>query len=248
MKEVTELLSKIGLTGQESKVYLALLTLEEAQTGILCKKTGIASSNIYNVLEALLDKGLISYRVQNNIRVYMPSDPEMLNELFIEKQKKLEQERKEIKALVSKLKVKREQESPQYNYKYYEGVPGIKGMWHEINSSITKDSEERIYGTRKKAVERLIGFYDEHHKLRNRIRAKAKIILSEDMKDLAKKRENKNTQVKLTGLNNEAEWSIVNDMVYVQYIVTKKPRAFLIKDKIFANTFKAVFDKIWKSS
>jgi sugar-specific transcriptional regulator TrmB len=247
-EEVKKILSKIGLTGQESKVYLALLTLEEAQTGVLCKKTGIASSNIYNILDGLQEKGLISYRMQNNIKVYMSSDPEVLNELFIEKQKKFEQERKEIKQLVKQLRIKRVQEKPQSNYKYYEGVSGIKGMWHEINSSLTGNSVERIYGTKKRAVERLIGFYDEHHKIRNRLKAKARILLSAEMKDLARKRENKNTKVKLTKLNNEAEWGVVDDMFYIQYIVTKNPRAFLIKDKIFAKTFKEVFDKVWEDS
>ena len=69
MKKLQTILAKIGLTTQESRVYLALLELQEAQTGQLCKFTKIASSNIYKILDALMKKGLASYRVQNNIKI-----------------------------------------------------------------------------------------------------------------------------------------------------------------------------------
>ena len=96
MDKIQQILSKIGLTKQESKVYLSLLELQEAQTGKLCKFTKIASSNIYKILESLMEKGLTHYRLQNNIKVFMPAPPESLNELFLQKQKKLDEERKEV--------------------------------------------------------------------------------------------------------------------------------------------------------
>ncbi len=174
--------------------------------------------------------------------------PETLNEIFIEKQKSLEQERQEIQELVKKLKTKDLKEEPQSNYKYFEGLSGIKAMWHEINSSLTKNSNERIYGTKRPAFEKFVAFYDEHHKQRNKLNAKAKILIPEEFKSLASKRENKNTKTKITDLKNEAEWGVVDDILYVQYIITKQPRGFLIKDKIFAETFKQVFDKIWEKT
>ncbi|MBI2499543.1 hypothetical protein HYV88_04850 [Candidatus Woesearchaeota archaeon] len=243
-----EILSKVGLTKQEVRTYLVLLKLQESQTGELCKETNIASSNIYKILDSLIKKGLVSYRVQNNIKIFMPSPPEALNELFLEKQRRLEEERKEINEVIDNLKKKEINEEPYSKYKYYEGLIGIKSMWHEINSLLTRDSEEKIYGGKKEAYERLIGFYDEHHKIRNKLNAKAKILLPLEDKELAKKRKNKNTQVAFYELKNLAEWGIVDNMVYIQYYTSKIPRAFLIKDKIFADTFKEVFDNVWKTA
>ena len=74
-----EILTKVGLTSQESRTYLALLRIQESQTGGICKNTGIASSNIYNILDSLIKKGLVGYRVQNNIKIFMPASPETLN-------------------------------------------------------------------------------------------------------------------------------------------------------------------------
>jgi len=244
--EFQDILSKIGLTTQESKVYLALLTLQEAKTGLLCKEAKIASSNIYNILDSLIKKGLVSYRMQNNTKIFMPSDPESLNELFKEKQENIEKERKQIQILVNKLKIKKIEKEPQSNYKYYENISGIKGMWHEINSLLDRNSVERIYGAKKQSFERLVGFYNEHHKIRNKLNAKAKILCPSEFKSLGNRRKNKNTEVKFENLKNDAEWGIVDDMVYIQYITGKKPRAFLIQDKTFANTFEQVFDALWK--
>jgi len=43
----TESLVKIGLTKAEAKVYLVLIELKESQTGVICEKSSIPSSNIY---------------------------------------------------------------------------------------------------------------------------------------------------------------------------------------------------------
>ena len=169
MNKTEEILGKIGLTKQESRVYLALLELQEAKTGLLCSYTNIASSNIYKILESLIKKGLVSFRVQNNIKVFMSSPPESLNELFLEKQKKLEEERKDIAKAIAELKKRELKEKPQTNYKYYEGVSGIKSMWHEINSKMNKENIIKIYTGKKGSYERLVGFFNEHHKMRNQL-------------------------------------------------------------------------------
>jgi len=47
-------------------------------------------------------------------------------------------------------------------------------------------------------------------------------------------------------LNNDAEWGVLNDFFFIQYIISKNPRAFLLKDKIFAETMQQAFDSLWK--
>ncbi len=246
-EEILKTLKLIGLTEQETKAYLALLELQEAKTGTLCKQTSIASSNIYTILEKLLKKGLISYRLQNNIKIFMPGNPEVLNELFEEKVRLIKEEKSKINKIVKQLKTKPIINPPQSGYKYFEGINGIKSMWHEINANLNKSSNEYIFAAKKEAFEKLISFYDEHHKTRNRLKAKAKIILPTNAKALAKKRENKNTKTKIMNLKNEAEWGVVDDFEYLQHISTNKPRGFLIKDGIFAETLKQAFNEIWKS-
>jgi len=247
MINAKDILNKIGISGQETRVYLALLKFKESQSGNLCSETGIPSSNIYRILGKLMEKGLVSYRIQNNTKIFMPSPPETLNEIFLEKQKNLEKERKDIQELIANLKTKKIQE-PQSNYKYYEGISGIKGMWHEINSDMKKGDSEIIYAGEKESYEALLGFYNEHHKQRLKKKIKAKLLFPIEEKKLAKKRKKELADVKFAKLENKAEWGIIGDMLFIQYIISKKPVGFLIKNKIISDTFKQAFEQIWKKT
>lgn len=246
--QMEEILSKIGLSSQESRTYLALLQIVESQTGALCKETNIASSNIYGVLDSLIKKGLVNYRIQNNIKIFMASSPDVLNDLFLDKQKELDDERKKVNEVISKLKKNRSIKEETSNYKYYEGLSGIKGMWHEINSLMDKNMLLKIHTARKESYNNLVGFYAEHHRLRRKKKVNELMIFPEDDRSLAKKRIDKYTKIRFSNLKNEAEWGIIGDALFMQYISKKAPKGFLIHDKVFAKTFELAFDKLWKTS
>ncbi len=246
MNKIQEILNKIGLTKQEITVYIGLLELQEAQTGALCKYTNIASSNIYNILNSLIKKGLVNYKLQNNIKIFMPSSPEILNELFLEKAKKLEQERKEMSEIVSSLKKREIKKEIFSNYKYFEGITGIKSMWHELSSLMNKDSINKSYTTKKDAYKLLLGFYGEHHKIRKEKNIKARMIFPNEDKKLGKERTDELTEIKFMDLQNEAEWGIINNNLYIQYTTSKKPIGFLIQNEKIAKTFEQVFDQLWE--
>ena len=242
-----EILSKVGLNGQEARVYLALLQLQESQTGDLCNKTDIASSHIYKILASLMKRGLVNYRVQNNTKIFMPAPPETLNELFLEKENKLKQEKIEINGLISNLKTEKPEEAYS-KYKYYEGFINVKSMWHEINSilpNLDKDGTIKIHTSQKGSYERLIGFYNEYHKLRSKLKLKEQMIFPPHEKELAKKREKQLSNVKFMDLKNDAEWGVIGDKFFMQYITGEIPRGFLIQDEKFARTFEQVFDNLW---
>jgi len=246
--DTQEIFSKIGLTSLETKTYLALLKLQESQTGALCKETNIPSSKIYKILDSLIKKGLVNYRVQNNIKIFMPAPVETLNELFLEKQKKLEEERKQVAVLVKNLKTQELEKEPYSNYKYYEGIIGIKSMWHEINSHLqhlNKKETIKVYAGKREAYELMAGFYDIYHKERTKQKIKQQLILPFEGTDYAKKRKKQGVESKFMNLKNYTEWGVLGDIFFIQ-ITSKVFRGFLIKDKLIAETFSQVFDEVWK--
>lgn len=245
MNKIIEILEKVGLTSQESRIYLALLELSESQTGNLCKYTNIASSNIYKLLDSLMQKGLVNYRLQNNIKIFMPANPETLNELFLKKQKKLEEERIEINNIITHLKKRKTETEPFSNYKYFEGISGIKSMWYEINDEMTNDYTIKIYTAKKESYQRFVGFYDEHHKIRQKKKIKEQLIFPKEDEELAKKRINQLTQIRFKDLKNQCEWGIIGNKLFMQYITGKTPRGFIIEDEKFAKTFEQTFNQIW---
>lgn len=249
MVENLETLQKIGLNKAEATTYLALLYLKESKTGQLCEKTNIPSSNIYPILESLMKKGFVSYRIQNNIKIFLPSDPEILDEIFDEKQKTIEQERKEIKSLIANLKTQQNIPLPISDYKYFEGLQGLKSVWFEITENLKnlpKDSTIKIYSSPPDTYEDLLPIYNEFHKERVKQKIKYKLFLSNlDKKHGGERAKLPGTQVKFIDMKNEAEICIIGNNLILQYLTTKKPRAFLIQDEVFVKTFEQIFDQLW---
>ena len=109
-----------------------------------------------------------------------------------------------------------------------------------------KDAGECIYGAKSESYQKLLKFYDEHHAERLRVRVPARIIMAPDAQSTAAKRANKITQVRFAPLTNDAEWGVVGDYYYTQYVVGGTPRAFLIHDAVFASSYRDVFEQVWK--
>ena len=242
-------LEKIGLSKPEARVYLALIELKESQTGAVCKRSKIASSNIYPIIDSLIKKGFLTYRIQNNIKIFMPSNPEIIKNKFIQKKEEIIEEGKEIENLVESLKTIQIEKEAISKYKYFEGMSGIRSIWIGLTEELnTLPKEETIfmYTGIKKAYESMLGLYEEFHNVRVKRGIKYKIIYPLEEKEVAKRRKKQLAEVRFAKLENEAEWGIMGNKFFIQYITQKVPRGFLIDDKIFTDTFKQVFDQVWK--
>ena len=64
----TKILERVGLTKNEIKIYLALLELGTTTTGPLTRKAGIHASRVYESLNNLIKKGLVSFVIKANIK------------------------------------------------------------------------------------------------------------------------------------------------------------------------------------
>ena len=68
-------LSKIGLTEGEIKIYDALLELGETTRTRLAKKSGISPSKIYDVINRLVEKGIVSVVKKQGVLHFSAASP-----------------------------------------------------------------------------------------------------------------------------------------------------------------------------
>jgi len=66
----TEILSDIGLTQGEIKIYLALLEIGETSAGEVKNKTKLQNSVVHLCLNNLIHKGLVHYVEKGKRRFY----------------------------------------------------------------------------------------------------------------------------------------------------------------------------------
>ncbi|MBT3408971.1 hypothetical protein HOK68_01195 [Candidatus Woesearchaeota archaeon] len=249
MEQLIESLKSAGLNNREAITYLDLQEYGESQTGNICKRTKIPSSQIYTILNNLLEKGLVNYKIINNIKMYRASNPDTLAILFEEKENRIEEEKNKLLNFISKLKQKPEGISKYSDYKYFYGIRGIKSLYTEIINSWKKGDEYYIASAPLESFSKLEGFFLEIvHKKRIKDKVKLKILLNKNSKkwgDIRKKMPL--TQVKYLESETKTEYGVVNEYFFI-ISYGKQPYGLLIKDKNFSETYKALFEMLWNNA
>lgn len=96
-----ENLKELGLSEGQITVYSALLSLGVSSLGSIHEKTGIERRNIYDILNKLIEKGMVSYTIENKKKVFQCTHPNNIIEEIEEKQKGLEQLQNQVPAMIA---------------------------------------------------------------------------------------------------------------------------------------------------
>jgi predicted DNA-binding transcriptional regulator len=83
-------LQSIGLSKNESEIYLALLKYGELSVAEIATRSGVNRRNAYDCMSRLLEKGLIFEIVSSRDSRYRAVEPQKLTEILREKQNSLE--------------------------------------------------------------------------------------------------------------------------------------------------------------
>ena len=125
-------LEAMGLNHNEALVYITLLKLGESGAKDIISRTRFHRNIVYDNLEKLLEKGLVSYILVGRRKVFQVNPPEMLS-AFLDRQQKELDLRKKTAALL-KTEINRYQASPisKQQASIMRGVKGVKIVMQEI--------------------------------------------------------------------------------------------------------------------
>lgn len=96
-------LQSIGLTEGESKVYETLLLIGTSTVGPIVKRSEVAYSNIYEILDRLMSKGLVSYTMREKTKYFQASVPGRLYEYLDRQEAAVGKNRKLLDGLVPRI-------------------------------------------------------------------------------------------------------------------------------------------------
>lgn len=124
--ELLPILEEVGLKENEAKVYLSLLKSDEATATQVSNESKIERTSTYKILEQLIEKGLVTYNIQNKKRHFYPANPERI----LEELKEKEQHFKEVLPSLSLLTKPRKKD--EVRIEIYKGKESLKGLIREI--------------------------------------------------------------------------------------------------------------------
>ncbi|MDP1694736.1 MAG: helix-turn-helix domain-containing protein [Candidatus Woesearchaeota archaeon] len=242
-------LQEIGLTKNEIKVYKALLNIGQTTTLQIIKNTGVNTSKVYESLERLLKKGLVSYIIVKNRKNWKAENPSRIKEFLDEEKEKIQEKSKQANQVIANLiKTQNKEKSEEVAYSIFEGIKGIKTAREKVLEVLKKGETFYLILASYPSDNNLEAYYLDFQKRRALKGINCKYILNEDFKNKEVRRE-KFTHTEVRYVKPKIltpTWiEIFGDYVSIG-ILGEHPSVFLIKNKGVVEGFLNYFDFLWK--
>jgi HTH-type transcriptional regulator, sugar sensing transcriptional regulator len=239
---IREKLQKIGFTPGESEIYELLVKSGETKAGALIKQANITSSKVYDVLERLIHKGLVSFVEKQGIKHYQATPPERLNDFLEAKKSEIQTAQEELKNIITLIKT--EKKDKEINtVRMYIGKQGPKIVLKELAEASRKDKYNYGYGTQSNPFVELFPhdiheFFDAEKKYG----LKTQIIFAKGQKQ---KQPNAEIRYLPPEFMAPVRTMIAGNKVFMVDF-TDKINSIIIENKSIAQSYKEHFQFLWK--
>ena len=100
---IKSILKEIGLTEYEARIYLALLELGKATSGEILNKAELRTGKIYEILNSLKNKGLVSEIIESGVKKFSPADPNRVHNYLEEKKQQIIKQEEDFEKILPDL-------------------------------------------------------------------------------------------------------------------------------------------------
>lgn len=243
MTKEREILMQIGLSENESRIYLSLLSSGSLSAYEIASKTGIYRPNVYDKLETLIKKGLVSYVIKNSKKYFTAAEPEKIEEYLNEEAEKIGQDKEKLKTIMPQLSAMATSLKIPTKVEVFEGKEGLKVFLRDISRTTKEVLITGIDDARYN--ETLPTFMPKYFKELKTKKIKERVITA-DRPDIFQYKAATTTYRFLP----EKEFNPTNTFIYANKIAIVNwdipPTVIRIENKNLASTYRQHFEHLWK--
>jgi len=237
-----ETLEKIGLTKNEAKVYLALVKTGDSLASTIAKITNLHRRPVYDSLDKLIEKGLVSYNIKSGKKYFQAQNPEKILSILKDKEN-------EIKHILPELISKFNATKPEVFSEIYEGKEGLK----TVMELILKENKDWLsIGSTGKGPSVIPYFLEHWHKKRIKQKIQFKTLIADTPE--GRERTKKFSKIGLAKVkflpkkikHPQTIW-IFGNKVAIILVSMEHLTIFLIDNKEVAVSFRDYFNYMWAS-
>lgn len=243
----TQSLEALGLTRNESITYMTLLKIGPSKTGELLKTSGLNSGKIYEILDSLKSKGLVSETINNNIKIFTAAPPQQLQTYLDQKKEQIAKQEEQVKTLIPELGKLRDTKLAQKRIVTYTGFRGIITAAEEALAQTPKGSEIISLGI-SDINDWSQNYWVKWERMREEKQIRARYILSEKgniYKDLQQVRD---MQVKFLELDTPVGIDIYGKDIILILHYQEPISVTMIHDEHTVTTFRSYFEVLWQTA
>jgi len=229
-------LKEYGLTEKEAKLFLICLKTGEATANRLSELIDLPRSTVYDILQKLINQGLISTTVKSKKTNYIANNPKVLLKALDDKRYKIERILPQLISIQNQIHDKPIAE-------VYEGKTGVI---FELDSILNNAKSIKLIGSRKNAL-RVIQYHPDNFIVK-RIEKKIPIKqILEESPEARKLKRLKFSQVKyLNSIKNSKNVIFIYGDTVVNLILGPELSAIRIQSKEYTQSQELLFDELWK--
>jgi sugar-specific transcriptional regulator TrmB len=233
----TRFLEDIGLTKTEAKVYLAVLDLGSALAGVISQKSGIHRRSVYDALERLIEKGLVSFITKNNRKLFEAVEPKRLLKIAEERMHNLRQ-------ILPELELKHGAAREKEEAMFFKGKLALKTVFDD---QIADKKTIYVMGASAKASDILQFYFAHYDKKRKAARIAIKMIFPEDSRGSEVLKDVPLSEIKFLPKKyiSPVGTNIYGDKVAI-VVWADEPVAILIKNREIADAYRRHFSFMWE--
>lgn len=246
----TSHLKEAGLTDGEVRVYLSLLEMGSVSTGPLIEHAKISRSIVYQILDKLIEKGLVSYITKENIKYYQAAQPQKILEYIEKREEQLKESKEKVEELLPQLLSKQNSVRQSEAAMYY-GLKGIQTAYEHIYTKLSKGDEFCFLGVPPNEPVQQNIYWEKDHKKRIKAGIKCKLLF------------NRGTPKEIIIDRNSYKWCDARIMptatqtpaMIMTYkdttlIILQEPSAIAVEiiNQEITSSFQSYFDEFWKKA
>ena len=238
-------LANLGLSPEESKVYLSILELGGSYVSAIAKRANVNRSTCYHTLDNLVKKGLISSYKKGKIVHFVAEDPGRFLRIAEDRMTRTKDLIPQLLSITNTLAFK-----PKI--RFFEGVEGIKAIFEDM---ITTKSEILGYTTLEGLTELFPDFFKKycHQKIKHKIKTRYICPATSEGVDMIDQFYPKNYDPSLLEMlmvnpqefNFKNEIAIYGNKVAIISLNKDELIGLLMESKTIAQSMKSVFDLAW---
>lgn len=242
-----KVLEEIGLTRGEIRVYLTLLKIGETTTGKIIEQSGLSSGKIYEIIDKLIKKGLVSFIVKEKTKYFQACSPNRLKDYLYEKENEIKSKEKELEKELPSLLETYNSKLSENNSVLFKGLKGIQTAIFQALDEMTKDDEVLAMGIISSKDEKYNILWEKWHNERVSRKIKCKMIFSEKGEYYKTLGKMKPIDLRVIQKLTPSPVDILGNKVLI-FTYGQEPSCLYIENAEIAKSFKSFFETIWKIS
>ncbi len=241
-EKLLKILLELGLSENESRVYLAALSLGTSTILEIARAAEVKRTTVYSIIESLIQKGLMAIEVKGLKKEYVAESPEKLEQM-------VEQHKSVLKRSLPELMGLYNLKAGQSLIKYYQGMEGVKAVYDSLLEDLKPHDNFMVITDQKRFVgldpEYFMGFIAARRKMNINMRL---LMQDSDIARAQQKENIPNETIKILPKGDPLTTDLVVTPKKVVILELTEPiTALVIESKSVVQLHTELFEIIWNS-